>query len=156
MTYAASPSVSIVRQGTLTESRWWWPIPLTCTFATSTNHDLVTLRVHRRLLTLTQAAVQDRGGQPVADLALDDPLQRSSAECRVEPRMGHQRGRGRRHLQVDPPGGQPLAQMAELNLDDSAQVVLGQCPEVHDVVDPIDELRLEEVLGVARQGRRHD
>ena len=64
--------------------------------------------------------------------------------------------RGIGHVERDPTLGQALAQATELDLDDPLQIRLGQRPEANDVIDAVEELRLEEVPRVAGQVGRHD
>ena len=89
-------------------------------------------------------ALEDGAREPVADLALDHPLQRPGPEGGVEALPGQQPAGIVGHHQHDALGGQPILKMGELEVHDVGQVVLGQRAEPDDVVDPVDELGLEE------------
>ena len=67
--------------------------------------------------------------------------------------MGHGRGC---HLEFDAPLGEATTQRLELDLDDEGQILLRERAEADDLVDPIDELRLEEADRIAGQVARHD
>ena len=49
-----------------------------------------------------------------------------------------------------------LLQVPQLDVDDALDVGLGERPEAHDLVDPVEELGLEDVLWLAGQIRGHD
>src|SRR5439155_25740490 len=97
------------------------------------------------------AALEQRQRELVADLALDDPLERPGAEGRLVPGPG-QPGPGiRRDLELETALGQPPAQVVELDLDDALNVGLAERAKADDLVDAVDELGLEEVVRLARQ-----
>ena len=64
--------------------------------------------------------------------------------------------RGVVDVQRDPLCVEPLAEQFELHFDNGVQILLRQRAEPDDVVDPIDELRLEKVKRIAGKIRRHD
>ncbi len=93
-------------------------------------------------------AVDDLAGedalrQPVADLALDEPAQRTGAVRRVE--SGERKpfaGRGA-DVQLEPAVVQPLTERLDLQLHDPGELVEAQRIEDHHVVEPVEELRPE-------------
>ena len=61
----------------------------------SANDDLGVLGIDGCVVAFAQPAVEDGGGQPVTDLALDDPFERPGAERGLVALLGQQRGRSR-------------------------------------------------------------
>jgi hypothetical protein len=70
---------------------------------------------------VAEAALEQRHGERVAELALDDPLERPGAEGRVEALAGQQRRGVGGDLEGDPAVGETLAQMVELDVDDAGR-----------------------------------
>src|SRR5918994_286931 len=103
-----------------------------------------------------ELAVEDLHRQLVGELPLDHPLEGAGAVGRVVALVRQRRGGGVGDLEADAPGGEAVTQASQLDLDDRAEVGLGQLAEPHDLVDAVDELGLEEVARVARQVGRHD
>src|ERR1017187_7467690 len=102
------------------------------------------------------AAFEDGDRQGIADLALDDPAQRARPEVRVvsvvtEPHLAFGRD-----LDGDAPGFEPLLELPELDPDNCEQVPSPQGAEADDLVDAVDELRLEGVDGLSPQVGGHD
>ena len=82
-------------------------------------------------------------GQLIADRRLDQPAQRPCPVHGVE--AGHGQpfaGRGR-DLERQPAVGEPPRQPGNLQVDDLVEVLGGQRVEDDDVVEPVEELRLE-------------
>ena len=67
------------------------------------------------------ACPRGEDGELVADLALDDPLQRPGAEGGVVALVGQRMLGGLGDLERDAPLGQPLAQAVQLDVDDAAR-----------------------------------
>ena len=88
-------------------------------------------------------AAEQHPGQRVADRRLDQAAQRPGAVRRVVAGVGQPLARGVGDLDVDPPGRQPLLEQRELEVDDVRQVVLRERVEDDDLVEPVEELRLE-------------
>src|SRR5690606_16013725 len=91
---------------------------------------------------VVEPALEQRHREPVAEAALDDPLERPGPEGGVVALVGEVGRRRRRDLEDDAALGEAVAEAVELDLDDLADVVLAELAEPHDVVDPVDELRL--------------
>ncbi len=81
--------------------------------------------------------------QAVLDGRLDQALQRTRTIDRIEARTGQPVLRGVRDRQRDSAIGQPRRDPGELNVDDVDEVLLRQRVKHHDVVEPVEELRLE-------------
>src|SRR5262245_5705912 len=112
--------------------------------ATSAQRERAVDDVDRDRVALADTAFEDGGGPSVSDLPLDHPLQRTSAEGRVEAFAGQQRAGVVGDLEHDALAGEAILEVAELQVHDVAQVGLRQRAEADDVVDPVDELGLEE------------
>ena len=113
--------------------------------------DLLLIELDPDLLRLFEGAAQQFFRQRVLDEAFDRAPQRTGAELRFVPLRDQEVLDFVRDLEVEPAAEQPLAQLAELDVDDCEQVLLVQLPEDDDVVDAVDELRLEELLGDAEK-----
>src|SRR5262249_47823449 len=86
---------------------------------------------------------QQSPGELVADGRLDQPAQRAGTVDRVVP-VDRQPVLGRvADVQGQPTLGQPPGQVAELDVHNGLQLDAGQRVEHHDVVQPVEELRLE-------------
>ena len=83
-------------------------------------------------------------------MALDHPLERAGAVHRVVAELAELVARGVGELDGDPALGDPRDQPADLDVDDVAQLLLGQRVELDDVVEAVDELGLERRLGAGR------
>ena len=97
---------------------------------------------------------QQRQGETVADLPLDQPLEGPGAVDGVVPPVRQPRLGRVRHHEGEAPVGQSSVEVPKLDVDDVTDVVLGEGPEVHDLVDPVEELRLEGLTQVALGGWR--
>src|SRR3954471_14549546 len=82
----------------------------------SADDELIAVGVDGDVVALGDGAVEDRRGQPVADLPLDHPLERAGPERRVVPLTGDERRRVGRDLERDAPSRQPLTQVSQLDL----------------------------------------
>ena len=84
----------------------------------------------------------DQGaGQRVLDESLDGPLERPRPVGGVGALAHDERLRGRRQLEDDVLLGQAPGQVGEQQVDDRAEVRLGQGVEHDDLVDAVEELR---------------
>ena len=81
--------------------------------------------VDRHHVAVVHLAGQQHLGQLVADGLLDQPAQRTRAVERVEPAVGQPLLGGQRHLEGEPPLGQPLVQLLQLDVDDLAPAPRG-------------------------------
>src|SRR5271169_2485457 len=93
-------------------------------------------------------AVADLAGQQLAaqrgfQLTLDHPPQRTRAVNRIVAAFGEVVARLVGQIELDLALAQPLPQLAELDIHNLAQLLLGQRMEHHDLVDPVEELRPE-------------
>src|SRR5665648_291564 len=105
--------------------------------------ELVSDDVHGDRVTLARAALEERLGYAVHDLALDDALERARTEHRIEPVERDALERGGRDLERDLAHRRPLADEPELDLDNLADLVERELVEEHDVVDTVQELGAE-------------
>src|SRR5215204_3335569 len=78
-------------------------------------------------------ALEQQQRRLVADLALDDALERAGAEGGVEALASQVAHRRRRDVELDAPLAQPLAPAVELDADDRGQVGLGERLEADDL-----------------------
>src|SRR5690606_10386223 len=99
--------------------------------------------VHRDGGAVGYLAAEHEPGELVADRALDEPAQRAGAVRRVVALEGEPLGRRRGDVERDPPLGEPVAQPRDLELDDRAELLERERVEDDDVVEPVEELRLE-------------
>src|SRR5262249_35228718 len=107
-------------------------------------------------ISLADLALENLQRKTVADVPLDHPLERASAEHRVVAFTSQERLATLRDIEGDAARCDPVPEMAELNVDDLRQVGLREGPEPDDLVDPVHELGLEERQRVALQVRGHD
>ena len=105
-------------------------------------------RVDDDLVAVPDVTGQQRLGELVADRRLHQPAQRPGAVDRVEPVERQPLPRGVGDREGEPAGGQATGQDADLDVDDARQLLAAEGPEHHDVVEPVEELRLE-----VRRGR---
>src|SRR6185436_17348674 len=95
------------------------------------------------LVTLAEVAGQHVDRQGVLERALDRTLERPRAEHRIVPTVG-QEALGRvRETQAEAALAEPLAQVAELDLDDLLELSAPERVEDHGLVDAVQELRPE-------------
>src|SRR5207244_7895908 len=95
----------------------------------------------------------------VDELLLDHPLEGSSAVRRVVAEVSEQRAGIVRELDVDPPLEEAAGEKRDLQLDDLAELLARERLELHDLVEPVDELGLEllpDRVDPARDIRGHD
>src|SRR5690625_29476 len=97
-------------------------------------------------------AAEHELGELVADLALHQAAQRAGAVRGVVALEGEPLRRGRGDLELDPALGEPVAQPVDLQLDDGAELVEAERVEDDDVVEPVEELRLERLAHRAHHG----
>src|SRR5688500_6381355 len=90
-----------------------------------------------------EIAHEDALRERVLELVLDRALQRPGAVHRIEPGFAELVARRIVEYQPDVALGQPLAQIADLYLDDAPDVLAAQGMEHDDLVDPVDELGTE-------------
>ena len=96
------------------------------------------------LLPVEDLPSQQHAGQAVADLALDEAAQWPGPVGGVVALVGQPAAGGVGDLQVQAPVRQALGDARQLDLDDLTQLLLGEGLEDDDVVEAIEELRLEE------------
>ena len=87
-----------------------------------------------------EIAPQDLLRQRILDLRLDGALQRPRAVHGIEARLADPIARGIVEPQLDVALRQTLAQPAELDVDDRADLLAAERMEHHDLIDSVDEL----------------
>ena len=99
-----------------------------------------------------QRTASSRERERVLHVALDHSAQWPRAVDRVVPALGEQR-RARRSVDLErqPAIGEARPEPGELDVDDHREVLALEGTEADDLVDPVDELRPEEVDRVARR-----
>ena len=93
-----------------------------------------------------EALFQQRLGETVLDLILDNAAQRPRAEQRVEPLLADPVLGGVRHLQRHVLIAELILDRLHLVLHDRAYLLLGEGVEHHRGVQAVQELRPEDVL----------
>src|SRR5919204_627139 len=99
--------------------------------------------VHHHGVVLAERAGEDRHRQLVDQALLDHALERAGAVGRVVAHVAEQRPRGVGELDLDPALAHPAGQALDLQVDDLADLLARERLELHDVVEPVDELGLE-------------
>src|SRR5699024_6116353 len=94
-------------------------------------------------VTVDDVTGQQRAGELVADLALDQATQRSGAEGRIVAFEGQPVLGPLSDLERDPTIGEPLGHVLDLQIDDRGEFVLVERIEEHDVIETVEELGLE-------------
>src|SRR3954447_6321315 len=92
---------------------------------------------------LGKFALEQPQRELVDELLLDHPLQRAGAIGRVEAEVAELLSCLLGELDLDAPLADPARQGIDLDLDDLAEVVLGEAVEDDHVVDPVQELGRE-------------
>ena len=100
---------------------------------------------------MLEAPPQQLFRQRVLDVALDRPAQRTRAELRLIPLRNQILLDLVGEMQFELPPQQALPQLGKFDVDDPHQILAVQTAEDDDVIHPVDELRLEELLGDAEQ-----
>ena len=116
-------------------------------------------RVHADVVARREVALQQAPRQRVDEVALDHPLERARAVHRVVAELAELVAGGVGELDAHAALGDPRDQQADLDVDDVAQLLLGERVELDDVVEAVDELGLERRLragAAARDVRGHD
>src|SRR4051812_18893424 len=108
-------------------------------------HELAVLRVDANAVAVGEVALEQSQRERVLDHALQRALQGPGAVRRVPACFGDGVLRLVRQLELDAALGEPSAQARELELDDLAQLFASERPELDDLVDPVEELRAEEL-----------
>src|SRR3989440_7778847 len=103
--------------------------------AGSPDHELVVLDVDHHRVPVAVATFEQPDGQAVADLALDEALERSSPVHGVVAAPGQPGPSRVGHLEAEAAVGQAPVELAQLDIHDLGDVVLGERPEAHDLVD---------------------
>src|SRR5215208_1742757 len=108
-------------------------------------NELAAQRVDPDRVALAEAALEQRLRERVLDQALERPLQRPRAVRRVPAGLDEVLLRGVGELDRQPALREPPPQLCELQLDDVGELLLRQRMELDDLVDPVQELRPEDV-----------
>ena len=103
-------------------------------------HEALPLVVDAHAVAVADLAGEDLSREAVLDALLDDALQRSRAELRVVAFARERDGCRRRDTERDAARREALAQVAELDLDDAAELLARQRVEDHGLVDAVQEL----------------
>src|SRR4051794_31204017 len=121
-------------------------------------HELAVLDVDADDVALREAAVEQSERKRVLDEPLQRALQRPRAVRRIPARLRHDLLRRVAQLELQAPLAKACAQLRELQLNDRAQLLAREWVELDDLVDPVQELRPEELAHrVGRADvRRHD
>ena len=99
--------------------------------------------VHEHRVAVVHATAQQHARQLVADLALHQAAQRTGAVRRIVPGVRQPLARRIRHVERDAAFGQTRGHLRHLDVHDAAELVPGQRMEDHQLVETVDELRLE-------------
>ena len=95
-------------------------------FGASAEGELAAGRVDAHGRPVRVAALQDREGQRITDLALDDSADRPGTELGVVAELGDERLRRRRQLDREVTGLEPAGEDTELDVDDRDDVWRGR------------------------------
>jgi hypothetical protein len=109
-------------------------------------HEALPLVVDAHAVAVADLAREDLASEAVLDALLDDALQGSRAELRVVAFARERDGCRRRDTERDAARREALAQVAELDLDDAAELLARQRVEDHGLVDAVQELRPQVLL----------
>src|SRR5207248_6711184 len=115
--------------------------------------------VHADAVARPPLALEQRQRELVDQLLLDHALERARAEGRVVAQVADQRLRVVGQLDLDAALGDALGDLAQLQLDDLLDLFPRERVELDDLVQAVDELRLEarvHALDPARDVRGHD
>src|SRR3954469_5423799 len=94
---------------------------------------------------LSEVALEEPQRERVFHEPLDRALEGARAVGRVPAGVGEMLLRGVGQLEGQAPLCQPLAEPRQLEVDDLADLLPGERPELDDLVDPVQELRPEDV-----------
>src|SRR5690606_30738136 len=92
---------------------------------------------------VAEAAFEDGGGDRVAELLLQDPLQRPRPVDGVVAALGEQVESFGADLEVDAPAFEAVSKRGHLDLHDLTKILPTQLVEDDDVVDAVEELGSE-------------
>src|SRR2546423_7264252 len=105
--------------------------------------DLAALRVDHDRIALANSAIENAMSDTVLDLPLDDALEGTSPELRVETHLCQQVPCGVSNLQRDVPLFQARAQAIELDVHNVLHLLTRDLMEDDDLIDAVDELGAE-------------
>src|SRR2546427_2118884 len=105
--------------------------------------DLAALRVDHDRIALANSAIENAMSDTVLDLPLDDALEGTSPELRVEAHLCQQVPCGVSNLQRDVPLFQARAQAIDLDIHNVLHLLTRDLMEDDDLIDAVDELRAE-------------
>src|SRR5439155_22372140 len=111
-------------------------------------HETLLGRVDLDRVAVVDLAGQELHRQGVLDLALDQALQGTGPERRVESLVGEPHARRIRQGERELATGQSRLQHLKLDLDDLRDLVAAEGVEHDDLVDPVDEFRAEVIAHV--------
>src|SRR5919107_1363187 len=126
--------------------------------ACAVERELAVLRVDAHGVPVGELALEQAQRQWVLDHALQRAFQRPRAVGRVPAGVRDDLLRVLRQLELDTAIREPRAQPCELELHDLSELLTGERLELDDLVDPVEELRPEELahLLLRAQVRGHD
>ncbi len=104
---------------------------------------LVVVGVDGDGVAFAEISVQDFGCQRVFDFLLDDALEGPGAEDGVEAAVAEFGFGGVGEGEGHAAGGQAGCEMGELDIDDPAEILLGEGVEDHDLIDAVEEFGAE-------------
>src|SRR5579863_5133024 len=107
------------------------------------------IRIHAQCIAWLHFAVQKLQRQRVLDQPLNRTLHRPRAVRRIVAFAEEQSFRRRSEVQFHLLLAEPLQQMPQLKVNDVLDLVLAQRTEQHDIINPVQELRTEDLA----QGR---
>src|SRR5690349_8709659 len=103
----------------------------------------------------TKLTPEDGRGQWVLNLLLDRAFERPCPIDRIVPRFTEEVPSLVVERELDIALEETLAQIAQLNVHDRADLLIAERLEHHDVVDPVDEFRPEGLLDDLHHGVLH-
>ena len=109
----------------------------------SLQHELAFVRIDGHRVTGHEPALEDRQRERIDQPLLDHALERPRAVGRVVAEIPEQRPGGVGQADLDLPLTHPRDQPRDLEVDDLAELLAGEDVELDDVVEAVDELRLE-------------
>ena len=113
--------------------------------------ELLAVQAHLDGGALGVAVAQQRFGERILDLLQDGPAEGARAQGGLVAQIDQAQLGLFGELEGDAAIGQELVQAAQLDVDDLAQVDLGQRAEDHHVVDAVQELGAEELAQLSDQ-----
>ena len=99
--------------------------------------------IHQHRVAVVHATAQQHARQLVADLALHEASQRAGTIRRIVAGAGQPFARRIRHIERDAAFGQTRGHLRHLDVDDAAELLARQRVEDHQLIQTVDELRLE-------------